>query len=89
MKVRAMIRPNKVSDIRSIGSSMRKEVSETSDIESNAHWLNLGDRFTGYFQPAMMCRLSLEVKAINRGVIHDHQVLELRGPSGPLCAKPT
>jgi hypothetical protein len=42
MKVRAMIRPNKVSDIRSIGSSMRDDISETSDMESNAHWLNLG-----------------------------------------------
>ena len=46
MKVRAMIRPNKVSEIRSIGSSTRPEgLSETSDIESNARWLNLQGRF--------------------------------------------
>ena len=38
MKVSTMIRPNKVSEIRSIGSNMRsKEGSETSDIESNAY----------------------------------------------------
>src|SRR5215468_7382075 len=46
MKVRAMIRPNKVSEIRSIGSSTRpKRVSETSDIESNARRLNLQGKF--------------------------------------------
>jgi len=40
--VRAMIRPNKVSEIRSIGSSTRPNViSETADIESNARWFNL------------------------------------------------
>src|SRR6185369_1179471 len=50
MKVRAMIRPNKVSEIRSIGSSTRPEgLSETSDIESNAPWLNLQGKFAGYF----------------------------------------
>ena len=53
MKVRAMIRPNKVSEIRSIGSSTRpKGLSETSDIESNARWLNLQGKFADYFQPA-------------------------------------
>src|SRR6476620_10953739 len=42
MKVRAMIRPNKVSEIRSIGSSTRPDgLSETSDIESNAPWLTI------------------------------------------------
>ena len=50
MKVRAMIRPNKVSEIRSIGSSTRpKGISETSDIESNARWLNLQGKFADYF----------------------------------------
>ena len=50
MKVRAMIRPNKVSEIRSIGSSTRPEgLSETSDIELNARWLNLQGKFAGYF----------------------------------------
>jgi hypothetical protein len=45
-----MIRPNKVSEIRSIGSSTRpKGLSETSDIESNARWLNLQGKFAGYF----------------------------------------
>src|ERR1700751_822325 len=35
MKVRTMIRPNKVSEIRSIGSSTRaKGISETADIKS-------------------------------------------------------
>src|SRR6478672_6459829 len=38
MKVRTMIRPNRVSEIRSIGSSTGpKGTSVTSDIESNAH----------------------------------------------------
>src|SRR5215471_1052794 len=42
MKVRAIIRPNKVSEIRSIGSSTRPEgISETADIKSNACWLDL------------------------------------------------
>jgi hypothetical protein len=37
-----MIRPNKVSEIRSIGSSTRQNgISETADIKSNARWLNL------------------------------------------------
>src|SRR5215475_12689643 len=35
MKVRAMIRPNNVSEIRSIGSSTRQErISETADIKA-------------------------------------------------------
>ena len=42
IKVRAMIRPNKVSEIRSIGSSTRlKGISETADIKSNARWFDL------------------------------------------------
>ena len=42
MKVRAMIRPNKVSEIRSIGSSTcTKGISEAADIKSNVHWLDL------------------------------------------------
>jgi hypothetical protein len=42
MKVRTMIRPNKVSEIRSIGSSTRsKGASETADIKSNARWFDL------------------------------------------------
>ena len=49
MNVSAMIRPNKVSEIRSIGSSNPKGVSETSDIESSARWLNLQGKFAGYF----------------------------------------
>jgi hypothetical protein len=45
-----MIRPNKVSEIRSIGSSTcPRGLSETSDIESNARWLNLQGKFTDYF----------------------------------------
>jgi hypothetical protein len=37
-----MIRPNKVSEIRSIGSSTRlKGISETADIKSNARWFDL------------------------------------------------
>src|SRR6516164_7965827 len=42
MKVRTMIRPNKASEIRSIGSSTRsKGASETADIKSNARWFDL------------------------------------------------
>src|SRR6516225_3576528 len=42
MKVRAMMRPNKVSEIRSIGSSTcTKGISEAADIKSNIHWLDL------------------------------------------------
>src|SRR4249919_661748 len=65
MKVSAMIRPNKVSEIRSIGSSNPKGVSETSDIESSARWLNLQGKFADYFGRLMMCRFSPEVKAIH------------------------
>src|SRR6185436_21056693 len=66
MKVRAMIRPNKVSEIRSIGSSTRPMgISETADIESSARWLNLQGKFADYFGRLMMCRFSPEVKAIH------------------------
>src|SRR3974390_3459 len=42
MKVRTMIRPNKASEIRSIGSSTRsKGASETVNIKSNARWFDL------------------------------------------------
>src|ERR1700751_4337626 len=42
-KVRAMIRPNKVSEILSIGSStLPKGVSDASDILENTHGLILG-----------------------------------------------
>src|SRR5215470_19225372 len=42
-KVRAMIRPNKVSEILSIGSStLPKGVSEASDILENTHGLIFG-----------------------------------------------
>src|SRR5262249_21360408 len=42
MKVRTIIKPNKVSEIRSIGSSTRtKGISETADIKSKRPWLNL------------------------------------------------
>ena len=51
MKVRAMIRPNKVSEIRSIGSStLPNRVSETSDISIKLR--NLRGPFADYFQPA-------------------------------------
>jgi hypothetical protein len=50
--VRAMIRPNKVSEIRSIGSStLRKGLSDTSDISIKRPWLDLRGRFADYLQP--------------------------------------
>jgi hypothetical protein len=40
VKVRAMIKPNKVSEIRSTGSSTRsKGIPETFDIEKSIRWL--------------------------------------------------
>src|SRR5258707_13493257 len=85
MKVRAMIRPNKVSEIRSIGSStLSNRESETSDILIKLR--NLRGPFADYFQPAEQTFLR------NVGAEHSIGVAARSNPqtlsSTPSCAAP-